>query len=144
MGIDVLKITISVAIAVLGWVVGHWLNSKRDRKLKRRELEVSYLVEVYRNLDQFIAGLVGGQLDKKIAENMNSAISDIQLFGTANQIELAIKITNVLAIEKSVPTPELNELVQALRSDLRRELGLEEIKTKVAYLNMNYENQNDT
>ena len=144
MELGLLKIIITVAIAVCGWVLGHWLNSRRDRKLKRRDLKVRYLVEVYRNLDKFIAVLIGAPFNKQVAENMNLAISDIQLFGTPNQIELAVKITNVLAVENSVPTPELNELVQALRTDLRKELGLEESNTKVAYLNMNYENQKNT
>jgi hypothetical protein len=33
----------SVGVVVIGWIVGRWLNARRDLANKRRELRVQYL-----------------------------------------------------------------------------------------------------
>lgn len=40
-----IPLLITTGIAVLGWLVGHALNAKRDIQNKRREIQVQYLVE---------------------------------------------------------------------------------------------------
>ena len=139
MDFDLLKVIITIALAVLGWVTGHWLNLSRSRVLKRRELKTQYLIDVYRKLDNFISCLVAGSSSKEAISDINSVITDIQLFGSQEQIDMAVKITKVLALDKQVPTEELSNLVQDLRNELRSELSLTKVNTKVAYLNARYE-----
>jgi hypothetical protein len=48
MDIDLLKVTITIILAVLGWLIGHRLTSNRSRSIKRREFVTEYLVSAYR------------------------------------------------------------------------------------------------
>nr|VFK01759.1 MAG: hypothetical protein BECKH772A_GA0070896_102397 [Candidatus Kentron sp. H]VFK01855.1 MAG: hypothetical protein BECKH772B_GA0070898_102497 [Candidatus Kentron sp. H]VFK05166.1 MAG: hypothetical protein BECKH772C_GA0070978_102432 [Candidatus Kentron sp. H] len=41
----------TVIVAFSGWFVVHVLNASRDRRNKRREIRVKYLIEAYRNLE---------------------------------------------------------------------------------------------
>jgi len=135
MNIDLFKVSISIILAISGWLIGHWFTSNRARAIKRRELVTEYLVDVYRKLDRFTVSLISGVATEEVAKDINSAITDIQLFGSDKQIEYAIKIAEKMANHNSVPNQDLKDLIQDLRSDLRSELDLPEITKDVAHLN---------
>jgi tRNA A37 threonylcarbamoyladenosine dehydratase len=71
------------------------------------------------------------QHDSQYARDYEAAIADIQLFGTAKQIELAqILITDHL----SKGSASCDELLEELRRDLRKELDLESVPRKRMYV----------
>ncbi|MCB0279419.1 MAG: hypothetical protein KDD94_07955, partial [Calditrichaeota bacterium] len=55
MDIDILKVIVTVIIAVLGWIIGHAFTNRRNKIQKRRDLTVQYLIEVYRVLTNEIS-----------------------------------------------------------------------------------------
>jgi len=140
MDTDILKIAVTIALALIGWLAGHWFNSIRARDAKRRELVTSYLIDVYRKLDRFSVCLISGSSTAEIAPDINSAIADIQLFGSERQIEQAIIIAEGMANRSGVPTKELQELTMSLRNNLRVDLGLPETEKNIAHLNVTFRN----
>ena len=46
--------SITVTLAVVGWVVGHRFTSARDLKNKRLELRTKYLLDTYLHLDRAV------------------------------------------------------------------------------------------
>jgi hypothetical protein len=62
---------------------------------------------------------------------MESAIADIQLFGTKGQAIAAKKLATDLAEQGSA---SLDDLLLSLRGELRRELNLEQISGGITHL----------
>ena len=92
-------------VAIIGGLVAHWLAVWRDRRNKRKDQRVQYLIEAYRRLSK------ASNHPKlfEIADEVQSAVNDIQLFGTEQQIKLAEKFTFDLANNK---VADLDELFQ--------------------------------
>ena len=143
MNIDILNVAVTIVLAILGWLFVNWLTSKREINTKRRELVTTYLIDVYRKLDRFTVCLITGKATEQIATDINSAITDIQLFGSKQQIEYAIKISEVIASAGGVPTEDLKTLTVSLRNDLRKELCLPETDRGIAHLNMQFRDTNN-
>ena len=122
-----LLLLVTTFVALSGWVIVHYFNSKRDLLNKRRELRVQYLIEAYRRLEavSHANNLKERRLD------VESAIADIQLFGTPQQIQLAVKFAKELS-EKEIAS--LDELLTDLRKDLRAELELEKTLLSIKHL----------
>ena len=122
-----LPLLVTTFVALSGWVIVHYFNSKRDLLNKRRELRVQYLIEAYRRLEavSHANNLKERRLD------VESAIADIQLFGTPQQIQLAVKFAKELS-EKEIAS--LDELLTDLRKDLRAELELEKTLLSIKHL----------
>ena len=118
-----------VGVALVGWFVVHWLNVQRDQRNKKRELRIQYLIEAYRRLERSVDR--PGRERKK--EDFESAIADIQLFGTSEQIRLAVEVGEELAAQGTV---SLKKLLPELRRDLRQELDLQEVDTEIKVLTM--------
>ncbi|PXF56782.1 MAG: hypothetical protein C4B58_12275 [Deltaproteobacteria bacterium] len=115
-----IPLLITTGVAVLGWLVGHTLHTSRDRQNKRREIRVQYLIEAYRQLE---AGTCRGPIHgTKIGNEFESAIADIQLFGTDNQARMAKELA--AAIAECQPEASAGPLLLSLRDALRRELDL--------------------
>ena len=72
-----------------------------------------------------------------MAEDLTSAIGDVQLFGTLRQINLARQIAELLT-ERKLPAPLLTDLLQDLRRTLRSELDLEATEAPIAHLLVGY------
>ena len=68
---------------------------------------------------------------RSVGYNEETAIADIQLFGTKRQIELAQQFAEEIARNKESSTLELLIL---LREDLRKELRLEKVPRKFKFL----------
>ena len=118
-----------VGVALVGWFVVHWLNVQRDQRNKKRELRIQYLIEAYRRLERSVDR--PGRERKK--EDFESAIADIQLFGTSEQIRLAVEVGEELVAQGTV---SLKKLLPELRRDLREELDLQEVDTEIKVLTM--------
>jgi hypothetical protein len=115
---EILKLAIPALIAVLGWFAGHQFNVYRDRINKRRDLRIQYLLEAYRRLES-----VANRRNKTEAQALafESAVADIQLLGTPEQIEATVKY---LCQHASEGGAQIDEVLALLRHDLREELKL--------------------
>jgi hypothetical protein len=122
-----LPLLVTTFVALSGWVIVHYFNSKRDLLNKRRELRVQYLIEAYRRLEA--ASHANNLKERRL--DVESAIADIQLFGTPQQIQLAVKFAKELS-EKKIAS--LDELLTDLRKDLRAELELEKTLLSIKHL----------
>ena len=116
--ITIIPIIITAFVAVLGWFIVHQLSISRDIKNKRAELKIKYLIEAYRRLENV------SHRDNPNMLEFESAIADIQLFGSKQQVELAQEITTEFAKNKTVL---LDPLLGNLREDLRKLLHLEHL-----------------
>jgi hypothetical protein len=123
---EILKILVPVAVAIFGWIVAHWFSMGRDRKNKKRDLQTKFLIDAYQKLEK-----AAHAVSKDHEKDFESAIADIQLFGSKQQIELATSLARELASKRH---SEMNELLSALRNDLRTELGLARVDNQIVHL----------
>lgn len=120
-----LLVTLVVALAS-GWL-GHGLAARRDLVNERRKLRVAYLLEAYRKLED-----AGNRSDAAVTwPKFESAIADIQLLGSLEQVRLARTFALDMAQHH---TASLDPLIHDLRHSLRRELELPATKENVVYL----------
>jgi hypothetical protein len=107
---------LAAVVAVAGWFVAHRLSVKKDMAAKRREMRVGYLIEAYRQLE--------GAAQRSEAEkrkDFESAVADIQLFGSGRQIKLVHELVEAMAKDGFAT---YNPLLELLRLELRHELGM--------------------
>jgi hypothetical protein len=116
----------SSIIIIWGWSFVHRKSAERDLANKRRELRVEYLIGAYRRLEH-VSNREGTM--ESFAE-VEKALADVQLFGTPTQVELARSFI-LLFVEKR--SASLDQLLDELRQDLRRELNLEKVPLKTIY-----------
>lgn len=110
----------TTTVAILGWLAGHALNVQRDRQNKRRDIRVQYLIEAYRHLE---AGTCRGPIhETEFGKGFESAIADIQLFGTDEQARMAKELATAIATRQEHVSA--GTLLMSLRNALRQELNL--------------------
>jgi hypothetical protein len=115
----VLTIFGTVFAAISGAYLGHYFSVRRDRQYRRDERQTEYLIDTWRRLvDASFAPLK----EKSDIRKFNAALSDVQLFGTAEQANLAARIVEEASTSKGASG---NELVKLMRDDLRKMLNLD-------------------
>ncbi len=123
---------VTTVVAIVGWVIGHRFNEQRDQKRKRREIQTEYLIRAYRGLeDGACRGSIAGT---EYGKKFESAIADIQLFGTEAQVRMAKELAN--AIAESRNDASSGPILLLLRDDLRKEIGLDAIKEEPVHLRL--------
>jgi hypothetical protein len=128
MRLDLLiPLLITTFVATLGWIVAHRLTAKRDLANKRRELKVKYLIDAYRQLE----GAANREDRLSTTADLESAIADIQLFGTPKQVEMALNIAQEIVDKQDAL---IDDLLFDLRETLRSELQLEPVTSKIKIL----------
>ena len=130
MDTDYLKIIVTITLAVIGWIFAHYFSNKRAIASKRRGIVTEHLIKAYRILTSEISQREHTPERKKNLENI---LSDIQLFGSLEQVKLAKTLANEIV---STSEYELDPLINSLRSDLRTELNLEYVKGNVVWLRL--------
>jgi hypothetical protein len=123
-----LQLLITVVVAFLGAWMGHAFEASRDRKNKRRDQRITYLIEAYRQLE-----FVSNRPSLDDAKPIESAIADIQLFGSPSQVRLTQAFVVEFAANKSA---SLDTILEELRNDLRTELQLGKVPSKLLYLRL--------
>ena len=123
----IVKVVSTVVVAAIGWIVAHYFTSRRDLANKRREIQTQYLIEAYRKIDSAIEPV---QYTREWCESLQSAFSEVQLFGTKQQIALAHEFAEMLLSEEKINQNMLKQLLHDLRASLRSELGLESADSK--------------
>src|ERR1700730_16829532 len=100
---------IPFASAVVGGLLVHLLSARRDRANKRKEQRVTYLIEAYRRLEECSQQF--GLADKR---KLESAVADIQSFGTPRQVDLVQWFASDFAARGAA---SLDDLLGDLRTD---------------------------
>jgi hypothetical protein len=114
--IPLLHVLVSAFIALLVVVLSHAFTLRRDRQNRRQEQRIDYLVSVYRALGK------ANQNPRlyEVAEELEQAVADVELFGTPTQVALARRFTTDLGTRQSAA---MDDLLVELRDSLRAELG---------------------
>jgi hypothetical protein len=123
---SLIPLLITTFVAVTGWYIAHRLSANRERDAKRREMRVQYLFNAWRKLENS-----SNRQDNTYANELESAIADIQLLGTNKQIILAQEFSTEFATKK---IGDLDKLLDDLRTDLRKELRLDMTSTNIKHL----------
>ena len=110
---------IAVASTICGWFVIHFMSLKRNFANKKKEIRISYLISAFRCIEDSVQRTSNDKLLQ-----LESAIADIQLFGTKKQVELSRKFAMELAHNHKA---DAVFLLMDLRDDLRKELNLETV-----------------
>ena len=118
----------STLLAVLGWIVAYSTTIRRDRLTKQRDLRTQYLLEVYRRLEG-----AGNRSKPSLDEEstLESAVADIQLLGSVEQVQLARTFAFEFTKYRSA---SLDPLLESLRVELRNELALPPIAETIIHL----------
>lgn len=122
------QLVVTAMIALAGGWLGHHLSSRRDLTNERRKMRVSYLLEAYRRLE---SGSNRREDPSEAWSQIESAIADIQLLGTPEQVRLAKQFAQSLS---SANAASADELLFDLRSSLRSELQLAATSIPVTFL----------
>ena len=109
-------------VAVIGWFVAHQFNVYRDRRNKRHDMIVQYLLEAYRRLES----AANREKTEEQAFAFESAVADIQLLGSVEQISTTIKYLHAHTLSQGAI---IDEVLCLLRNDLRKELRLSPAKS---------------
>jgi hypothetical protein len=132
-----LTLLIPTVVAIVSWFAGSWLSVRRDRANKRRDLRVQYLIEAYRRLAT-ATNRKEKETDAEYFAELDSAIVDVQLFGSADQIAFAQQFARELAEHR---VAQLDKLLSSLRHDLRKELKLKRIEGPIVVLRSGFDNK---
>ena len=109
------KYVIPIVTAIAGLIGGHFFTNRRESLKRKKEMRIEYLVNAYRKLEK---GASPTSADYSAGE-FESAISDIQLFGSGEQVILAHRFCE--AASKGDGSL-LQELLENIRKELREEL----------------------
>ena len=108
---------------------GDSLAARRDRINKQRDLRIEYLISAYSKLSN--ATQRAPESGSKYFEDVETAMADIQLFGTDSQIEQARRTMDEFQKEGKLT---LNELLKDLRDNLRRDMEFSNIERDVQWI----------
>ncbi|MBI5519557.1 MAG: hypothetical protein HY916_05815 [Desulfovibrio sp.] len=123
---ETFRLLIPALVVVVGWIVGHKFNVERDRVSKRHDLRIKYLIDAYRRLE---SAALRPEQDFEHKLNFESAIADIQLLGDQSQIKELFSFLE--AYKKNDGSALIDPLLEALRNELRTELGLNDAPHKI-------------
>ena len=128
MDFDYVKILVTTVLAVLGWLTAHYFTAQRTLAAKRRDVTLEHLINAYRILTNEISHR---NLDADRNEKLENLLSDIQLFGSTEQVNLARALADEVAAGQSF---ELDRVINNLRDDLRNQLQLAPVSGNVKWL----------
>ena len=129
-----MQIAVPVLAALLAVALTHLFSSHRDRENRRREQRIGYLVSAFRGLSK------ANHHPRlfEVAAEVEQAIADIQLFGTARQVQLARQFAIDLGTTQEA---DMDNLLNELRDSLRRELGRKTLTGNVVWLKIGRTNE---
>lgn len=128
--VDQIASTTVTVLAVSGCWLSYWLAVRKDRLAKKRDLRTQYLLDAYRRLEGASNRKMSGE-DERAFE---SALADIQLLGSGEQVHLAREFALDFARKGVTDPPTLDERLDSLRRDLRKELDLGSVPERVVHL----------
>jgi hypothetical protein len=126
-----LPLLVTIGIAMSGWFIAYRSSVERDRLNKRRDMQVQYLIEAYRRLET----ATNRPMTPTYADDLESAIADIQLFGSPAQVEMARSAAWQFSRNQEA---DLASLLESLRHDLRAELTLAPVPRGITHLRFTF------
>lgn len=114
---EMLGLITTVATVIVGGLVAFIATRLQSKTDVRREQRLEFLINAYRQ----IGDCAHRPLDGDQARAFERALADVDLFGEHEHIELAAAVRAEFAEDGSA---SLDRLLNALRRDLRHELGL--------------------
>jgi uncharacterized membrane protein YgcG len=118
------SLVIAIVLLAIRVFVMQRVQTRRQRENRQETERLKSLVAAYRSLAGSFTPAAGEQ-----RLQMEEALSDIVLFGTLEQVDLAAECANALARGEAV---DYQPLVLALRSELRVQLGLDALPDDLA------------
>jgi hypothetical protein len=112
-------------VVIAGWFFVHWLNGRRDLAVRRREARLKALEAAYMR----IATSSNRPLTDKSMNDIETFVSEIQLYGTPLQIRLMSQLVEAFTKPNSVVS--YDAILADLRDSIRRELRLEKVSGPV-------------
>ncbi|BBE08278.1 Uncharacterized protein MCB1EB_0117 [Mycoavidus cysteinexigens] len=122
--------SIAGLIAIAGWIVTYQLNVLKDRKNKQRDLITAHLLDAYRKLESASSR---GKLTENQIANVESAIADIQIFGSKELITAIEKFMVDFMLNKNI---DLSGILGLLREDVRSALHLPRTNSAVRHFRL--------
>ena len=104
------------------------MSQRRDFINKKKEIRISYLIDAFRRIED-----ASQRRDNDKLLQLESAIADIQLFGTKQQVELSRKFATDFANNRNA---DAMPLLYNLRDDLRKELNLEALTNTLSLIHI--------
>ena len=129
----VISAAVGAFVTILGWYIAHFFSLRREIASEKRKTRVSFLLEAYRRLENAGNRRIDG--NAKLISDIESALADIQLLGTAEQIDLARAFSDDFA---NNGTASFDPLLYGLRETLRKELDLEPATQSLKILRITY------
>lgn len=125
--IQALQVLVSALVAFVVVALTHAFTSYRDRQNRRQEQRIDYLVSVYRAFNK-------ANMHPKlyeVAEELEQAVADVQLFGTPEQVRLVRQFAHDLGTQQAA---SMDDLLVELRDSLRQELGADPLPKRHVWL----------
>lgn len=124
---NVLQFVIPALVALAVVAVTHLFTTHREKENRRREQRIAYLVTAFRGLSK------ANHHPRlyEIADEIEQAVADVQLFGTPKQIQLARQFATDLGTTQEA---DMDALLNELRDSLRKELGRKPVTGNVVWL----------
>ena len=118
----VAAVVASVVVAA-GWFISARLQARRSLEQTRLQFRTKYLVDIFRTAEQLLKPIDEETTDEKyISPEWERVLHDVQLFGSAEQINIVQRLNQSLSEGKSFHP---FEIVESMRHELREELGLD-------------------
>jgi hypothetical protein len=121
------QLVVTVLSVLVAALLSHLFTRFRDRDNRRREQRIDYLVSAFRGL----AKANHHPRLHEIADDLEQAVVDIQLFGSPKQIELARRFATALGTTQEA---DMDDLLNELRDSLRQELGRKKVSGNLVWL----------
>ncbi len=132
-GHEYLRLAITLIMAFIGFWVVNYLDYKREKDNRLKEMRIKYLIESFTKLSNAStrdSSAVSYQRD------IESVVSEIQLFGTKEEIQiLQTQIDSCIAIQKKTRATILNldPLLNEFSNSLAFELKMDTIQSNVQW-----------
>jgi hypothetical protein len=124
---SLMQLVVPVLAALVAAALAHLFTRVRDRENRRREQRIDYLVSAFRGL----AKANHHPRLYEVAEDVEQAVADIQLFGSPKQVQLARQFATALGTTQEA---DMDDLLNELRDSLRQELGRKKINGNLVWL----------
>ena len=116
----------SIVGGVVVALVNHLMTKRREHAKKLTELRIEQLIDCWRKLERgaLVPEDASAESKSEAYDGFEEAIARVTLLGTDRDVEIAASVTQRLSEKDS---GAIVDLLNELRSSLRRELGLTKV-----------------
>ena len=125
------QVAIPVVLAVIAAAVAHYFAQERELAAKQREYRLRYLVSSFQSLADCTHRRELAATDR--AGVLEAVIADLQLFGSDEVVYAARQFATEMGSQGGASA---DSLVNLVRDELRREMGLEHISGNLLWLRL--------